>query len=151
MFLGANWYATQKVALRATYFTYAGHLTRNMRDVVNYVKLDEVQNYKAVSLEANYQINARDVLSASHVIYDLVIDQTNYALQSGTPAFVSSYSGVPHFVTTNISLSWRRDWGYGVFTVLQMSQANTDQHDASLTKHLSSDGRAYGLRLGYRF
>jgi hypothetical protein len=151
MFLGANWYATQKVALRATYFTYAGHLTRNMRDVVNYVKLDELDHYKATSLEANYQINSRDVLSASHVIYDYVIDPTNYKLQSGIPVFISSYSGVPHFVTTNISLSWRRDWGYGVFTVLQMSQANTDQHDASLNKHLSSDGRAYGLRLGYRF
>jgi hypothetical protein len=72
-------------------------------------------------------------------------------LQSGVPVLISTYVGVPHFVTTNISMSWRRDWGGGFFTVAQFSKAMTDQHDASVNKHLSSDGRALGLRLGYRF
>jgi hypothetical protein len=150
-FIGANWYATPRIALRATYFTYAGHLTRTMRDSVSYVKLDQLSDYKATSLEANYQVNARDVMSISHVAYDFTSIPDNYALQSGVPVLISTYVGVPHFVTTNISMSWRRDWGGGFFTVAQFSKAMTDQHDASTNKHLSSDGRALGLRLGYRF
>jgi hypothetical protein len=150
-FIGANWYATPRIALRATYFTYAGHLTRTMRDSVSYVKLDQLSDYKATSLEANYQVNARDVMSISHVVYDFASNPDNYALQSGVPVLISTYVGVPHFVTTNISMSWRRDWGGGFFTVAQFSKAMTDQHDASTNKHLSSDGRALGLRLGYRF
>jgi hypothetical protein len=151
LFVGANWYATSKLALRMTYFTYSGRLNRAMRDTVSYVSLDQTSDYKAKSLEANYQLNARDVISASHVVYDLNIDPTNYVLQAQVPVLKSTYSGAPYFVTTNLSLSWRRDWGRGVFTVLQVSQAKTDQHDASNNKHLSSDGQALGLRLGYRF
>ncbi|OYY19676.1 MAG: hypothetical protein B7Y59_00755 [Burkholderiales bacterium 35-55-47] len=151
MFLGANWYATPKIALRATYFTYAGHLTRTKRDSVHYVSLDKLSAYKAKSLEANYQVNARDVMSVARVVYDFTGNPDNYELQLGVPVLISSYQGVPHFVTTNMSVSWRRDWGGGFFTVAQFSKAMTDQHDASLNKHLSSDGKALGLRLGYRF
>jgi hypothetical protein len=151
IFLGANWYATPKIALRATYFTYAGHLTRTMRDSVHYASLDKLSEYKAKSLEANYQVNARDVMSVARVVYDFTGNPDNYELQLGVPVLISSYQGVPHFVTTNISVSWRRDWSGGFFTVAQFSKAMTDQHDASTNKHLSSDGRALGLRLGYRF
>lgn len=151
MFLGANWYATPKIALRATYFTYAGHLTRTKRDSVHYVSLDKLSAYKAKSLEANYQVNARDVMSVARVVYDFTGNPDIYELQLGVPVLISSYQGVPHFVTTNMSVSWRRDWGGGFFTVAQFSKAMTDQHDASLNKHLSSDGKALGLRLGYRF
>lgn len=151
IFLGANWYATPKIALRATYFTYAGHLTRTMRDSVHYASLDKLSEYKAKSLEANFQVNARDVMSVARAVYDFTGNPDNYELQLGVPVLISSYQGVPHFVTTNISMSWRRDWGGGFFTVAQFSKAMTDQHDASTNKHLSSDGRALGLRLGYRF
>ena len=137
--------------LRATYFTYAGHLTRTKRDSVSYVSLDQLSDYKATSLEANYQVNARDVMSISHAVYDFALNPDRYALQSGVPVLTSRYAGAPHFVTTNISVSWRRDWGGGFFTVAQLSKAVTDQHDASSNKHLSSEGKALGLRLGYRF
>jgi hypothetical protein len=100
---------------------------------------------------SNYQVNARDVMSISHAVYDFALNPDRYALQSGVPVLTSSYAGVPHFVTTNMSMSWRRDWGGGFFTVAQLSKAVTDQHDASSNKHLSSDGKALGLRLGYRF
>jgi hypothetical protein len=151
LFVGANWYATSKIALRMTYFTYTGHWKQTMRDTVNYVSFDQDSRYKATSLESNYQMNARDVLSAAYVVYDFNANPTEYALQAGSPVLVSTYSGAPHFVTTNASLSWRRDWGAGLFTVLQLSKANTDQRDSSNNKQISSEGQAIGLRLGYRF
>ena len=151
LFLGGNWYATSKLALRVTHFTYSGYRARTMRDVVHYLKEEQWSQYKATSLETNYQVNARDVLSASHVVYTFNSDTTTYGLQSGASVIVSAYSGTPHFVTRNLSLSWRRDWGQGLFTVLQMSNAKTDQFDASLNQQISSHGQALGLRVGYRF
>jgi hypothetical protein len=151
MFLGANWYATQKIALRATYFTYKGDLDRTYRSPTFNLLRQQQSAYKATSLELNYQLNAKDVFALAHVVYDYNLDFSNFDLQSGSTVFQSGYQGSPHFVTTNTSLSWRRDWGKGLFTVLQYSDASVSQTYSFSQKQLSSEGSALGLRLGYRF
>jgi hypothetical protein len=151
MFLGANWYATQKIALRATYFTYVGNMARTLQSQAEYLLRDQNSKYKATSLEMNYQLNATHVFGLAHVVYDFNQNYSNFDLQSGTPVFQSGYTGAPHFVTTNTSVSWRHDWRKGLFTVLQYSDARVSQTHSSLQRQLSSNGTALGLRLGYRF
>jgi hypothetical protein len=48
-----------------------------------------------------------------------------------------------------ISIAWRRDWGKGVFTVLQHMRSK--QHLSYENFPLATQGHATGLRLGYRF
>lgn len=151
MFLGVNWYATQKIALRATYFTYVGDMVRTLESQTQHFLREQRSKYKATSLEMNYQLDANDVFAMAHVVYDYNINYSSFDLQSGTPVFLSGYIGAPHFVTTNTSVSWRHDWSKGLFTVLQYSDAEVAQTHSFYQKQLSSKGTALGLRLGYRF
>ena len=151
MFLGANWYATEKIALRATYFTYVGDMTRTLQSQAQNLLRDQNSKYKATSLEMNYQLNATHVFGLAHVVYDFNQNYSNYDVQSGTPVFQSGYVGAPHFVTTNTSVSWRHDWRKGLFTVLQYSDARVSQTHSVSQRQQSSNGTALGLRLGYRF
>jgi hypothetical protein len=151
MFLGTNWYATEKIALRATYFTYVGDMTRTLQSQAQNLLRDQNSKYKATSLEMNYQLNATHVFGLAHVVYDFNQNYSNYDLQSGTPVFQSGYVGAPHFVTTNTSVSWRHDWRKGLFTVLQYSDARVSQTHSVSQRQQSSNGTALGLRLGYRF
>jgi hypothetical protein len=151
VFVGANWYASQKIAIRATYFTYAGNLIRTKKDASTSFKFYQQNDYKARSLEVNYQQDARNVYSASYVRYIYNSDSQSYDLQPIEPLLLSAYQGAPHFVTINSAVSWRRDWGQGFFTVLQYSDAKLVQSNAIDKVQLSSNGKALGLRLGYRF
>jgi hypothetical protein len=151
MFLGMNWYATQKIALRVTYFTYVGDLSRTYQSQTSHLLRTQQSAYKASSLEMNYQIDANDVFALAHVVYDYNIDFSNFDVLSGSPVFQSGYQNSPHFVTTNTSVSWRHDWGKGLFTVLQYSDAGVSQTYSFAQQKLSSNGNAIGLRLGYRF
>lgn len=108
-------------------------------------------------LEMNYQIGARDVVSFAHSIYDLDTDTILY--RYAIPSFsLQTLSNPGQFVsrTTNTSLSWRRDWQKGLYTVIQWSAAqfksstNLSAFGSEPTQE-SSDGTAVGLRVGYRF
>lgn len=151
MFLGANWYATQKIALRATFFTYVGDMSRTFKGPTDNLLREQKSKYKATSLEMNYQLDANDVFALAHVVYDYNLNYFNFDVQSGVPVVQYGYIGSPHFVTTNTSVSWRHDWGKGLFTVLQYSDADVAQSHSFYQKQLSSRGSALGVRLGYRF
>lgn len=150
-FLGGAWYATEKLVLRGSYFMYQGPLEYEDEGAVTYVSLHDDKRNDATTLEVNYQANSRDVFAAAYVVYGFELDQTLYQLNGNTPVVKSISPGNPNFVTKNTSLSWRRDWGCGVFTVLQLSDAKTNQSDSKTATKLSSNGQAIGLRLGYRF
>lgn len=151
VFLGANWYASQKIAVRATYFTYAGNMVRTLQNTASSLKFDQQSDYKARSVEINYQADTRNVYSVSHVRYVFNSDSQSYDVLSVTPMLLSANQGAPFFVTLNTSVSWRRDWGDGLFTVLQYSDAKLAQSNSVGDKRLSSEGKALGLRVGYRF
>jgi len=150
-FIGGAWYATEKLVLRGSYFMYQGPLEYLDEDVVTYVSLHDDKRNDATTLEVNYQVNSRDVFAAAYAVYGFQLDQTLYKLNGNTPIVKSASVGPPHFVTKNASISWRRDWGRGVFTVLQLSDAKTNQSDSITGTKVSSNGQAIGLRLGYRF
>lgn len=151
LFLGLNWYATEKIALRATYFTYVGDMSRTFRSQTQNLLKAQKSKYAAKSLEMNYQLDANDVFALAHVVYDYNVEFSNFDVQSGSSVFQSGYVGSPHFVTTNTSVSWRHDWGQGLFSVVQYSDAGVNQSNALTQQQLSSKGTALGLRLGYRF
>lgn len=132
LFIGANWYATEKLALRSTYFKFSGDvdvLDQAGRELGN-------TNYKVVHLEINYQKDAKNVFAISRgsdgYVYDTNFEDLN-------------------FVTISTSASWRHDWNRGMFTVLQFTHAKVNQTDFISENRHSSAGRALGLRLGYRF
>lgn len=151
LFLGGAWYASEKLVLRGSYFMYEGPLEYTDFDLVTYVNLHDDKKNDALTFEVNYQANSRDVFSAAHATFGFYLDQKLYRLNGNTPELKSISFGTPEFVTKNTSLSWRRDWGRGMFTVLQFSDAQTNQSDSKKVLKLSSNGQAIGLRLGYRF
>jgi len=109
--------------------------------------------YRAATLEANYQLNAIDVISAAYSVYDYDLSGRTFKLQGESTVLNSVLDGYPRFTTKNVSLSWRRDWGRGLFSVLQYTRAQVEQSQSDLvtTQKTSSYGTAFGLRLGYRF
>lgn len=151
LFAGGNWYATRALALRGTYFLFDGHMDRAYLGPGYGKTQHDDRVYTATTLELNYQINARDVFALSRSRYDYVIDSQYYKQVQGVTMPGRFAAGNPHFITTSSSMSWRRDWGRGVFTVLQYSVSGTDQTDSNPPMATSSDGHGLGLRLGYRF
>jgi hypothetical protein len=151
VFLAGAWYITPKMALRGSYFMYSGDLNYTEYDRVTYLSLHDDKKNSAKTLELNYQASASHVYSLAYAVYNFNIDQNLYKLIGNAAALSSSNSGAPTFVTSNTSISWRRDWGGQFFTVLQLSNAKTTQSDSARGLAASSNGRALGLRLGYRF
>jgi hypothetical protein len=91
------------------------------------------------------------VYAASYSVYDFNTDSQAYQWVQGAAVLQSNTLGSPRFRTTNTAVSWRREWGAGLFSVLQLSAAHTAQSDAATQKNLSSNGTSLGLRWGYRF
>lgn len=150
LFLGASWYASAKLAVRGSFFQYDGHADHRYNDA-NYIDATTDRSYQASSLELNYQANAQNVYAASYSVYDFNTDSQAYQWVQGAAVLQSNTLGSPRFRTTNTALSWRREWGAGLFSVLQLSAAHTAQSDAATQKNLSSNGTSLGLRWGYRF
>lgn len=151
VFGGAHWFVTPALALRGTYFLFEGHMDRAYGGPGQGKTRHDDRVYTANTLELNYQANARDVFGFSTSRYDFVIDSQFFTQVNGTSTPGQYAPGNPHFITTNTSASWRRDWGNGVFTVVQYSTSNTQQTDSNPVAFMSSDGESVGLRLGYRF
>lgn len=106
--------------------------------------------------ELNYQANARDVYSVACSVYELRTDATDYFLSLPSMSQIEIQRPDQFFSrTNNTSLSWRRDWQKGIFTVLQWSyaevQSSTNLDSRFAAQQAASNGHALGLRLGYRF
>ena len=151
LFVGAAWQITPKVAVRGSYFTYAGDLYYNEFDRIEYVSLYDQKLDSSKTVEINFQANSKNIYSIGSTVSSLNIDQYLYQLNGNSVVSKSAYKGAPTYTTTNVAVSWRRDWSGGLFTVLQLSDARVNQSDSSKAIRLSSNGQAIGLRLGYRF
>lgn len=150
-FAGANWFATPVLALRATWFAFEGDLDRfdlgpGLGRTDHYHR-----TYTSTTLEVNYQASAQDVFALSRARYDYMNDIQYFKQVNGVNTPTQYVPGKAHFTTTNTSVSWRRDWGRGIFTVLQFSDAHTDQTTNDPVVAMSSGGQGVGLRVGYRF
>jgi hypothetical protein len=107
-------------------------------------------------VELNYQANARDVYSVAYSVYELRSDTTVYSISLPSMSQVEIQRPDQFFSRTdNTSVSWRRDWKKGIFTVLQWSyaevQSSTNLDSRLAAQQAASNGHALGLRLGYRF
>lgn len=153
LFAGLSWYLNSRWALRGTYFTYVGNYVRTITSDTPYVIRNSDTTYRAGTLEANYQLNTIDVVSAAYSAYDYDVSGKTFKFEGESTVLNSVLDGYPRFTTQNVSLSWRRDWGRGLFSVLQFTRAQVDQSqsDVVTTQKTSSTGTAFGLRLGYRF
>lgn len=145
------------------------HLESNMQGKYHYpagwVRLDDYvaqTTYRDSSpktsnvLELNYQASARDVFALAYSVYDLATDATNYEYDPITGKTTAAVNpDAFDFRNTNTSISWRRDWKKGVFTVVQWTQAQAQSSyrpgPAAPLALANSNGTALGLRLGYRF
>lgn len=107
-------------------------------------------------VELNFQANAQDVYSLAYSVYDLSTDSIGYTYDPvSRVTTAASNTEAFDFRNTNTSISWRRDWKKGVFTVLQWTSAQAQSAskpgaNAPLAT-ANSNGTAIGLRLGYRF
>jgi hypothetical protein len=151
LFVGAAWQITPKVAVRGSYFTYAGDLYYNEFDRIEYVSLYDQKLDSSKTVEINFQANSKNIYSIGSTVSSLNLDQYLYELNGNSVVSKSANKGAPTYTTTNVAVSWRRDWSGGLFTVLQLSDARVKQSDSSKAIRLSSNGQAIGLRLGYRF
>lgn len=151
LFVGASWQITPKVSVRGSYFTYSGDLYYNEFDRIEYVSLFDEKLDSSKTVELNFQANSKNIYSIGYSVSSLNIDQYLYELKGNSVVSKSANKGAPIFTTTNTAISWRRDWSGGLFTVLQLSDARVNQSDSSKGVRLSSNGRAIGMRLGYRF
>jgi hypothetical protein len=149
LFAGLSWYVNRQWAMRGTYFRYLGNELTTTLTNTPFLSEKGISKYNAMTFEANYQANAVDVLSAAYTVYVYDYSGRTYSQVGNTVTL----DGYPHFRTQNLSMSWRRDWGRGVFSVLQYTRAQVDQRqsDVLTTVHMASNGNAVGLRLGYRF
>lgn len=152
-FAGVSWYLNRQWALRGTYFKYVGDEITNITTDTPYVEERGQSKYSAVTIETNYQVNAVDVLSGAYTVYEYDYSGQTYTQDGALVTLDLAFEGSPQFKTQNVSFSWRRDWGRGVFSILQYSRAlmNLSNSDRVTTQRLSSHGDAIGLRLGYRF
>lgn len=104
--------------------------------------------------ELNYQHTARDVFSLAYSHYSAI---DNQLVASRVSQSNITYAGLLHDASnTSTSLGWRRDWQKGIFTVVQITQADLKQIyikkiGVTSTKYADSNGRAIGFRLGYSF
>jgi hypothetical protein len=147
LFAGLNWYADRQWALRTTHFTYDGTYQR-----ITPARLDrrDQRDYRASTYEVNYQASARDIMALAYFEYDF--DISGFMLTSQPPHRVQVLDGFPQFKNRTWSLAWRRDWTKHLFTALQFSQAGVHQRETidDRSRQRSSNGRAVGIRLGYR-
>jgi hypothetical protein len=152
-FAGLNWYIQRNWALRTTYFTYDGQYQRRADSSPPFVERRDTREYRAVTYELNHQASARDIWAVSYAIYDFDISGSTFVPINGVSTTQAVLIGAPHFQTRNLSLSWRHDWGTSAFVVIQASQARTQQRSSNgfRTRYAESDGKAMGVRLGYRF
>jgi hypothetical protein len=147
LFAGLNWYIDRQWALRTTQFTYDGTYQR-----ITPARLDrrDHRNYRASTYEVNYQASVRDVMALAYFEYDF--DISGFMLTSQPPHSVQVLDGFPQFKNRTWSVAWRRDWTKHLFTAVQLSHASVRQSETidDRTRQRSSDGRALGIRLGYR-
>jgi hypothetical protein len=147
LFVGLNWYIDRHWALRTTHFNYDGAYER-----ITPARLDrrDQRDYRAGTYEVNYQASAKDILALAYFDYDF--DISGFMLTSQPPHKVQVLDGYPRFNNRTWSVAWRRDWTKHLFTAVQFSQADVRQSETidDRTRQRSSDGRAVGLRLGYR-
>lgn len=147
LFAGLSWYVDRHWALRTTHFTYDGTYQRITPERLN--RRDQ-RDYRASTYEVNYQASAKDILALAYFEYDF--DISGFMLTSQPPHNVQVLDGFPQFKNRNWSVAWRRDWTKHLFTALQLSLATVRQSETidDQTRQRSSDGRAVGIRLGYR-
>lgn len=147
LFAGLNWYIDRQWALRTTQFTYDGTYQR-----ITPARLDrrDHRNYRASTYEVNYQASVRDVMALAYFEYDF--DISGFMLTGQPPHSVQVLDGFPQFKNRTWSVAWRRDWTKHLFTAVQFSHAGVRQSERidDRTRQRSSDGRAVGIRLGYR-
>ena len=107
-------------------------------------------------MELNHQYSARDVISIAYSRY-IAYDQTQLRRLNGPNESITYYP-VKEFLFNNTShsVSWRRDWEKGIFTIFQITNAKVKQRydvypGVTPVQHAQSTGSAYGFRLGYSF
>ncbi len=100
------------------------------------------QNHKFQSLELIYDWTSSDMLALgwSRVDQSASVNDTAYGV------FIDDYWLVK---VTSQFISWRRQWGKGVFSTLQWTHAA--QTNGYLGARSSGSGDALGLRLGYQY
>jgi hypothetical protein len=152
-FAGLNWYIQRNWALRTTYFTYDGQYQRRADSSPPFVERRDARDYRAVTYELNHQASARDNWAVSYAIYDFDISGKTFVSINGVSTTQSVLIGAPHFQTRNLSLSWRHDWSTSAFVVIQFSQTRAQQRSSNgfQVRYAESDGKAMGVRMGYRF
>lgn len=107
-------------------------------------------------VELNYQFSARDVFSFAYSKYN-AYDKTKDARRTTSSPEITYLPTLDYkFQNTSKSVAWRRDWKKGVFTIVQITYADSIQKSETEfgvvpTQYSQSTGQAVGLRLGYSF
>ena len=99
----------------------------------------------STSLEIIYQVGVTDVISVGVNEFNLSSQQTLF--NSTFDVYVQS--DLFSIASRQISMAWRRDWGSGYHSVVQVLES--EQKTQSQGSSYPSTGWGLGLRLGYQF
>jgi hypothetical protein len=99
----------------------------------------------STSLEIIYQVGVTDVVSLGVNEFNLSSQQTLFNSTLDVYAQADLFS----IKSRQISMAWRRDWGNGYYSVVQVLES--EQKTQSQSSSYPSNGWGLGLRLGYQF
>lgn len=138
VFAGVSWQVKPRWRSRITHMSRFLKSRCQARQAGNLPGCDQRVESSSTVLEWNYQPNAADVLSLALVVYPL--KQENWYERK-----------VQH-----TSIAWRRDWGQGAFSAIQLSHARTTLPYNLRWEQLrfqpgAASAWALGTRVGYAF
>ena len=97
-------------------------------------------------MELNYQANTNNLVALAISRYDM--DQMSQVTNYPFPG----YTGYDYaYQQGGISVAWRRDWGVGVFSVIQLTRSHFLLRDVYYQQDRAASANGLGMRLGYQF
>ena len=106
--------------------------------------LNLIFDKNASALELSYRLNASDLVAVGTNRTVFEIDQDLF-----NPLYDVYSADLTRLRVNQKTMAWRRDWGQGVFSVMQFIQSRQMSSERALA--VGSHGSALGVRVGYQY